>query len=1063
MPQFWEKDALVQPAKDPWAQFEEISPALSRGAPRPILTVPDTDKQQDNARADKQLGLSQTQTSLAVQNNSQQQDQQRFQREQGLRGDYEQIPEVKAYRSVVPLMMQAIQLPDDPTADNTLLYRYAKVMDPGSVVRESEQGAAANGAGYWDAAVAFWKKQLGIEGGGLSPEVRKNLKRDMVQAVQQMRMIYQQQRGRFADDAKANGIEPARVIGPDAFEPFRPQFEAWQKKQQQQAPGGAAGLHDPEMVGGLPKGTDIQWSVDKPEEPFDHNRWLWETYRMTPEHETQVAAMWNQNSGNPRLTVDAVKAWYRDKGIPIPDDGSLADGVARARAGQQFGGFDDSAAREAYTKQLRANLQKEGFDPTSGGAYAARALRGAEFGLTDEIQGLGGAVDALFNNRGVADGYRFERDRSRQAFSDMEAQQGALGTAAELGGGLVGGGLGASRAPITAARAATEGAAAGALAGFGYGEGAQDSLVSAAGGAAVGGGAGYAIGRGAEALAARRAGRGPSEAAQAYAEGQRYGLDLSIGDVGGRSSKMVERSLDAQPASASILNAPRNRLQGQIDTAVDNVAGTFGPETSFRGMGEAAQKGANKWMDRFNEVVGKAYDVVSIPPKVQARLDNTRATLAKLTDVFESNPDMRRLMQNGRFSSFLRALTPDDVAEEGVRELTDATNRLSSARKQLRLARDTGGLQSDIGAAQRQVSAAEQAVEVATQKAYSPPQGGELSWEDLKHFRSIIGEQMGEALLTDGSPKSQLRALYGALSKDMEATASAQGPKAMAQFKRANDLFAQGQQRIEGAISSLIGNDTKGSPEKAAAFLQRIARDGRGSTDLNALAEVRKTLRPEEWSQVSNAFVRLIGQPTNSAGRDFNPATFIRAYDDMAAAAKNLLFGGANKELRQNLDAFSSVIRRVTKNDSTRNTSGSAFGLGSAITGGAGATTGAAIGASIGGPVGAILGVLVGKGAANATTAGTAKLWTNPAFVRWATGYSKMLAAAARGELNEAANARYLSALSRLAANDNVIASDALGLRHSLEAVLARPAQQSAATPAPGSARSEGTEQTGPQ
>ncbi len=1059
MPQFWEKDALVQPAKDPWAQFEEISPALSRGAPRPILTVPDTDKQADNARADAQLGLSQAGEARASRQEQDQNVKDAIGNAGSLRSAYEQLEPVRQYRAAAQAFGAALTMPRTAQGDNALIAQYAKVMDPTGSVMEGDDLRARNTASVAEATIANIKKQFGIEGGGILPDsAREELKHAMLTKLHSLGLIYRQQRQRFTADAKAYGIDPARVIGPDDFDPYRSDFEAWQRRKQ------GSGVRDPEMRGGVPVGTDVRFGMDGGgDEPFDRGRILQEKMGITPDQEAQTLAFYNQNRGNPNFTLNTAKQWFAAKGIIPPTDADLARVAEDVRLGHAIGPIDTSGYEQAYRDRLRAANAQEGFDPTSGGSYAARALRGAEFGLTDEIQGLGGAVDALFNNRGVADGYRFERDRSRQAFSDMEAQQGALGTAAELAGGLVGGGLSASRAPITAGRAATEGAAAGALAGFGYGEGAQDSLIGAAGGAAVGGGAGYAIGRGGEALAARRAARGPSEAAQAYAEGQRYGLDLSIGDVGGRSSKMVERSLDAQPASASILNDPRNRLQGKIDTAVDKVADTFGPETSFRGMGEAAQKGANKWMDRFNEVVGKAYDVVSIPPKVQARLDNTRATLAKLTDVFESNPDMRRLMQNGRFSSFLRALTPDDVAEEGVRELTDATNRLSSARTQLRLARDTGGLQSDIGAAQRQVSAAEQAVEAATQKAYSPPQGGELSWEDLKHFRSIIGEQMGEALLTDGSPKSQLRALYGALSKDMEATASAQGPKALAQFKRANDLFAQGQQRIEGAISSLIGNDSKGAPEKAAAFLQRIARDGRGSTDLNALAEVRRTLKPEEWSQVSNAFVRLIGQPSNSVGREFNPATFIRAYDDMAPAAKNLLFGGENKELRQNLDAFSAVIRRVAQNDSTRNTSGSAFGLGSAITGGAGATTGAAIGASIGGPVGAILGVLVGKSAANATTAGIAKLWTNPAFVRWATGYSKMLTGAARGELNQAANARYLSALSRLAANDNVIASDALGLRHSLEAVLARPAQQSAATPAPGSARSEGTEQTGPQ
>lgn len=1023
MANFWENDQQVTPAAQ-----------APRSAPRPILSLPDLDQQADNARADRGQANSDTTTGIAVRGEVRDIDNTRFQHTQSLKSGYEALAPVKEYRTVLPQLIDALQTPADPSGDNALLYAYAKIMDPGSVVRESEQANAASGASVFDSTVANLKKQLGFTDGGLPQNIRDNLKRDALRRVQQIGQLYRQQRARYAADAQAEGIDPARVIGPDDFEPYLERFNQIRPDRQQGAQGGSGatgapnGVNDPTMRGGLPVGTEIEWSADQREQPFDRTRYLQQNYGITPDQETQMVAFWNQNRGNPNLTPETAKQWFAANGIPSPSDADIANTIGLLRKGTQIAPIDTTAAEQQYRQRLQGDLQREGFDPTSGGSYAARAARGLELGLSDEIEGIGGGIEALLNNRGVADGYRLARDRSREAFTQMEDQQGALGTAAELAGGLVGGGVGASRAPITAGRAAREGAILGGVAGFGYGEGAGDSLAGAALGGSTGAGLGYGIGRGAEALAARRAASAAPDAASAYAQGQKFGVDLSLGDAGGMSAKATERLLDVQPGSAGVMNSARKRLGEQVEGAVDEVAGSFGPDTSFRGMGEAAQRGANQWMDRFNQVVGKAYDAVSIPAKAKAALTNTRQTLADLTDVFQSNPEMRKLMQNGRFSAFLRALTPDDVAEQGVQELTEAANRLRTARDQLQLARNTGGLQGDIGAAQREVAAAEQAVDAATQKAYTPPEGGELSWEDLKHFRSAIGEQMGEALLTDGSPKSQLRALYGALSRDMEATAASQNPKALAQFKRANDLFAQGQQRIEGAISSLIGNDSKGAPEKAAAFLQRIAKDGKGSADLNALAEVRKTLRPEEWSQVSNAFIRLIGQPANSAGREFNPSTFIRTYNDMTPAAKNLLFGGENKALRQNLDEFAQVIGRVAENNSTRNSSNTAMGL-------AGLT-----GYGIGGVPGLLAQAL--------TSYGAAKLWTNPKFVRWATGYSKMLAGAARGGLDEAANGRQISALTRIAANDNAIAQDVIGLKSALEGVLEQ-SVQSAAAPAP--------------
>lgn len=156
-----------------------------------------------------------------------------FDNTRSLKNDFASLPVVKGYEAIAPLLMQGLRAHEDATGDQTLLYRYAKVMDPGSVVRESEQDAAAKGAGYWDAAVANIKKQVGIEGGGaLSPEIRQRLKRDMLQAAQEMGLSYRQARARYSRDAADNGIDPKYVVGPDAFEPYQKQFAEYQNSLQ---------------------------------------------------------------------------------------------------------------------------------------------------------------------------------------------------------------------------------------------------------------------------------------------------------------------------------------------------------------------------------------------------------------------------------------------------------------------------------------------------------------------------------------------------------------------------------------------------------------------------------------------------------------------------------------------------------------------------------------------------------------------------------------------------------------------------------------------------------------
>lgn len=189
-------------------------------------------KRRDEGRANASGDREQAGLDLRIKNDRDTDAQRRFGNTRDLKKDYDALPAVKSYEAIVPLVMQGLRANDDATGDQTLLYRYAKVMDPGSVVRESEQGAAANGSNYWDQAVAGIKKQFGVEGGGaLPPIVRQRLKRDMLSAAQQMGLAYRQVRDRYARDASDNGIDPRYVIGPDAFEPFVKQFEDYSRKQ----------------------------------------------------------------------------------------------------------------------------------------------------------------------------------------------------------------------------------------------------------------------------------------------------------------------------------------------------------------------------------------------------------------------------------------------------------------------------------------------------------------------------------------------------------------------------------------------------------------------------------------------------------------------------------------------------------------------------------------------------------------------------------------------------------------------------------------------------------------
>jgi hypothetical protein len=187
-------------------------------------------------------------------------------------------------------------------------------------------------------------------------------------------------------------------------------------------------------------------------------------------------------------------------------------------------------------------------------------------------------------------------------------------------------------------------------------------------------------------------------------------------------------------------------------------------------------------------------------------------------------------------------------------------------------------------------------------------QSGQISWKDLKDFRSIIGEKIGEMRFGESSSTNDLRALYAGLSEDMRNTAASQGPRAVHAFERANTLNRQNEELIQGALTRILGKDGNLAPEKAAAAVQAMTKGGKSTGDLKTLAQVRSaTIKSGAWNEIAATLIRLGGQPANSQGRDFNPQTFVNWYADMAEPARRMLFSGENGELRKSLDGFVAV------------------------------------------------------------------------------------------------------------------------------------------------------------
>ena len=546
--------------------------------------------------------------------------------------------------------------------------------------------------------------------------------------------------------------------------------------------------------------------------------------------------------------------------------------------------------------------------------------------------------------------------------------------------------------------AGATGAAAGygAVAGAGAGEGGfTERLDDAALGAGIGAAGGYFGSK----LLAKLGGGKPSSPPSASAKtplevSNEMGIDLTAGAGGGLSAKIVDQTLSNMVGSAGIMNTARQKLSGQVEDALGDVASKAGNATGNRGLGGSIKRGIDSGMKRASAKVGALYDSISVPQNATSVVNSTIGRLDEMAAKYSSNPDLAKLQVSPKIVAYRDALRAKVYSQ------------------------DTGLLDASGNAIKKTVE-----------------QPGGLSFEDLKQFRTEIGDEIGEALIGEGTSRKELRGLYGALSEDMEATAASFGPKALSEFKRANMAAQRNFDLQEKVFAPLIGKDGDNSVESIANRFRALVTDGKATADLNDFAKLRGAVGSEEWGDAQSAFVRMMGQPLKSEGRDFSVQTFVKTLDDMTPKAKNILFGSKGP-LRESLEDFAVVARKLAERDALRNTSNTAGQV----------TTGGLI-AGIGG-----LPALAASAAASAvfakafTSKTAAKLFVEPKFVKWATGYMRMLRGAekANGQPN---NAKQMELLQKIAVAEPAIAGDIAGLQNALQSAFSSTPARLAATP----------------
>jgi hypothetical protein len=147
-----------------------------------------------------------------------------------LRGQYTKTPAYVQYDVVIPTLAEALHTANDSTGDLNLTYAAAKIFDPGSVVRESEQENMKAAQAALESKRQDIMKQFGFDHGVFTPENREKLRRELIGRASAANKAYNRVRVEYQTLAKERGLPVSQVIGPHVGAPFMGDLASYDKQ-----------------------------------------------------------------------------------------------------------------------------------------------------------------------------------------------------------------------------------------------------------------------------------------------------------------------------------------------------------------------------------------------------------------------------------------------------------------------------------------------------------------------------------------------------------------------------------------------------------------------------------------------------------------------------------------------------------------------------------------------------------------------------------------------------------------------------------------------------------------
>lgn len=610
-----------------------------------------------------------------------------------------------------------------------------------------------------------------------------------------------------------------------------------------------------------------------------------ERYRS---YRSQASIDAEQPTGTGAVTDDALKA-------------ELNDRLAAQQAGVDYDKIKDTRSYKAALKNSGGRTGFAGSAKEQEGTVGSSFFRGAigkpVEAVTQALVHGGNAIQkavgadpnkGLFGGPGMFSDAEVEyADALPRVTARREGvarkERGRTGTdVAELAGSFFTPGAGVGKSAVT--KAVTGGALSGALdpvydTSGGYAEAkAKQAGIGAAAGGLIGG-TGSLVGR----IGSRAARR--NQAARATVEaGQRQNIPLSLPEASHGGTSAI-----ASNAVSGLL--PAAPLRRQFEQTVERFGSRVGelsqPATGRTPLGRtdvggAVRAGIEKYRDDFSAQASKMYDEVNrhVTPADIVTPYKTIKALRTTAGSMSSNPALADALANSKLMKYADAMTKFDANGNAI------------------------GIKA-------------------------------LNFADAHRLRKEIGKLMKSPALVNDIHAADLDQVYKSLTAEMRDGLSL-NPEALRAFDSATDFYREGSTRIKDVLQRIVGKTVANSDETIA---NKVI--GMPMKDAAGVAELRKTLQPEEWDDVASHIFSQLGHTpagtSGAVGEGFSIAKFLTDYNKLREnkPAFDAAFGGTRfEQMASHYDDLARVadsIKQLGRHANTSKTAATAGNVGAVM------------------------------------------------------------------------------------------------------------------------------------